>query len=1559
MTPSPTPDWNTYAAQLPSDLPDDAYNGAREGFFNQYVMPQALAQGYDTEQTRQQFMNATERPKSAFPRASVAAHQAVESLLSPFAGESGNAQLHRETERAVTEANRQGVNQPLPIIGRPANFAGSLLGMAPYFAVGEGLAAPILEAAGASETFAGLGPIKEALHASTIGTIQGAYDAGSAAEGQKLSAFGKGFASGAALGGGFELLGGLSGILRKAHGLTQEQAGGVEAVVRGNPTDEEVAHATSANLQTPEVPSTIAEATAKSAQEAAKLGIPKDVAVDSPVVGQPEAPSNRRVKINMIGADGKPYMLGGAKGMDTGQVTQALALISNHLDNGGQVVSLGGARTSIQDFLRQVEKANVPDEYKLPIRALTNSKPAVPETVPIQTDLPRAAKKIIKPIDKPLSQEDLDAFGTGSWVSPEGDVYNLHDYNAIEHDALAPHLDQSVGTKASMTGENLDSPGIRLVNKGWAQVRGNGVSFTSFDQPNFIHGVMEAVRVARDFGNDSIYTGDSTYQGLEVPLEDIGEFLANPQKYARMNKPRASFSFDSNAHDMKLLTDEEQQELENETTSFMKDFDSKTVADYDALEEKLNAKFGKNNVDAAWNKYWRSLNQEDWPVPKPEQQKYRFAVNLSSIPHYDNFLQLPNGEVLNKATGEVHPDFDQAESSGNYVTKQTPIGTRIVGDHPMMEDMGDEPAGLSVGTTRYYNEAGAKDRATVVHEKYHGLNSGLDMHEDVMSHLDDPITEQIYRQGFDLEAQKFYGNDPFIYREEVYAHSLDAIRTNDQSKIQALIDADTDEPSFFQWFRDKTSAQLDSAATRPDSIYKRQYERLLNDVQNRATRYLDDINTSYSQSTTQADLVRGDWVTRDESGVTFHDSRETVLQALDEGRPALNVPELVDGTRLMDNAPRFGRGLRPPDGKPPETNSPLPKDLGPEQARGGLQLLSHYIRPFYAWLDTVAARNNWPQLYSAFNQYDRAQIELNNFQKPYIQLLKDGIGKSAPERQKDFFKWFQTEDEFKPKVEQALKFSPKEIATLYDMKARVLDPLENEFGVSLQDYVQKVLPKVDAAGGVTKAYPNVNAKDMNFMVRRLKSGALDAKNENLLWTTGKYLEYGARDKFVDPVLDAIDKVVNEELPDGGYRAGNLKPILDRKLDYLRGVPDYSNQIIKGALEGAVELINRGFDRVNQKLPESMQLKHLDPVSKDPLGKFTLFQYAGVLGLKPATVIRDGLQYFITTLPIAGKYAFTGLQKTFPALRMGADEAKNLWDTASRYGALIERNDLTALYAAEEDAGTQVGQASGLNQKATNFAKWSLGAIQFSHNANRLAAFWGHTEQVLDAMNEFEATKDLNKFNHDSGLWFLDKNVRQDINDELLSGPVNRQDFAHRAAAKLVEASQWNMRRGANPGLYNYSLGRLFGQFGTWPLNYIEYARRFAAAEDKRASAKALTTLAIAHGAILAAGQSVGIDSGRWVFTAPGSDWQGGPLFQAALDLPRIADIETPEGAQARADLRRQIFPGLLPGGSQAERIYQALVTDDPDTWVKVLGFHALNNGDYNRGLHQLLPREDE
>lgn len=925
-------------------------------------------------------------------------------------------------------------------------------------------------------------------------------------------------------------------------------------------------------------------------------------------------------------------------------------------------------------------------------------------------------------------------------------------------------------------------------------------------------------------------------------------------------------------------------------------------------------------------------------VPAQLKQRLAFAVDSPDIPEYDKFHQLPNGEVVNSETGELIDFQDWLKMDPAYgktiYYKDTPLYHRIVGNSPRIPD------NASAAEIEYPGEEDHPtlafrpnpSRADIFHENLHGHFGALHLHGNVMRIMGDSTSDQIFRSGFSPVAADNYGYNPYIWREEVYVHGADAIRTGNHEKIAAFAEADTDKETWLGWMNEKTQRLQNAAATKEDSLHKRALERKLNAVSTRATNTLEDIRNAFSQDQREIEFAHGQYKLTDGKSGVLYSSREEMLAALEANHEPLNSPELVPMDRLPEGVPRYSRSIPPMKAGDRANITDPPEPM--KQARGGLQLFSNFFRPFNDWMATVAQKNDWPELYKAFEPMDRAQVAYNNLIRPHFETLQRTMGKYSQARQKDFMQWFKDPDS--QLLQDELRFTPKELDDLHTVTDKVLAPLARDLNLSLQDYVKYTLPKVAAQNGdVMQAFP----KPTDFMQAKLKAHALDPKEDNFVKLVAKYMEFGGWDKHVRPVVDMAEKTIQEDVNgDRSFssnwqdkRAGNLYPLLQRHIDYMRGQPDFTQQIIKGAMEGAVDMINQGLEKVNGQLGTKM---HIEELSEDPLSKYTKFLYAGTLAMKPSTIVRDGLQILLTSYPVLGKYMFTGLRKAFGAFNK--DQAEELWSIPQKYGALIERNDLRSLYDGAATEGVP-----GKTDRLEKIADWGMKSIQLTHNSNRLAAFWGHSEQVLDALDTYRASGDKPRFLRDSGMWFMSPSMQEKFASEaatLTKGQLN--DYSYRAAKELVELTQWNFKRGANPGLYEYQLGRLLGQYGTWPLNYIEYARRLATAGDGLAVRNALTRLTLAHGAVLAAGQGVGIDTSKWVFTGPMA-WEGGPWMQAIQSAPTALTT-----GQAGSDARENVL-GVIPGVDRAlttKHLFQSVSTGDKDFWIKLLGFHTLPHG---------------
>lgn len=920
-------------------------------------------------------------------------------------------------------------------------------------------------------------------------------------------------------------------------------------------------------------------------------------------------------------------------------------------------------------------------------------------------------------------------------------------------------------------------------------------------------------------------------------------------------------------------------------------------------------------------------------------------VDMNSDDAFDNKLHLIrhghtdwNSPVEDTFDNDFERMLDEAQEYGAQ-HKETPLVHRHVGDIPFLAEAGAEGATITPrpGEKPSIFYPTGVGRSTIFEENFHagigymGLGEKLD---DILhSEEHGPMTRELWEN----DVSGYYpGLRSDLQGEETFIKAAKAVRTGDAEELESLALADTDIPSLLEWTNNVTQELLDRVAEQPDSLHKRAMERRMNSVVTRATRSLDEMDRPYAGGAAGLDYENGRWAVKTAGTTRYFDTREDALEHLENNyAEPLNAPELVDYSKLPDNVARFARNERPPNiRRPPITSDPPPPA---KEQPGGLFLFSRYFRPFYDWVADASKRLGRPELYDVFSRIDDGVVAMNNFQRPYTKALEETLRKIPKKDQSRFFKLAQALPADRLQTAKDLAFTPEEMDVFREFNERFGDPLEAELGVPLDTFIRQIMPRWQR-GGVDTQYPHFpdvgKQKVFGDYNDALKTGEVSPHDQNLLRVAINYMRIGARRKFLGDTLNEAAEMVDEKNPDGGYRLGLLRTSLARHIEYMRGIPDHSAMVMESVASDIIERMNKGIVAVNEHLPSSLQVPTMDTPPREAYNKLILYMYAGELAMRPALLIRDGVQFFLTTLPILGKHAWSGLSK---AVEMG----KSAWDEPERRGVLIEKKDLQNLYSSGGDE-----EDSGMLER---FAEKAMSWIQFSHNSNRMVAFWGHAAKAEEALHDFYAGKlDTRGLADESGMWFMkqpmrDKYVKeaQILDGRLPDFDAHVADLSRRIAKDMVELTQWNFKRGANPGIYEYQLGRLLGQYGTWPLNYIEYARRYFTSGSSPEAIKAGVRLALIHGAAQAAGAAAGVDISNWLWTSPMA-YGGGPALEALTNVPQSMDFETNRGAEARHELRRAFFPGLIPGGEAASTIWEAATSNDPDFWVKTMGFSPID-----------------
>jgi broad specificity phosphatase PhoE len=858
--------------------------------------------------------------------------------------------------------------------------------------------------------------------------------------------------------------------------------------------------------------------------------------------------------------------------------------------------------------------------------------------------------------------------------------------------------------------------------------------------------------------------------------------------------------------------------------------------------------------------------------------------------------------------------------------KQTPLSHRFIGkipDEVMPEDATAVtiPSGAGQKPSIFYKEA---NKELIFHENLHGHYSYLGIDDWLNKEANDPIVHEIFQGAFPEDAQRLYSSSNAL-PEEVFNYAASALRVGNDQLLEHFGEADTSKEHVIEWTVNTSKKILDRAAEEADSIHKRTLERRLNAVVSRGSGQLEDVDRIFSTGPEHLDIERNQYAVREGDQTTYFNDRASAIDHMEQTyQEPLQAPELVPG--VPDGTPKYALKVPAPANKPPLTTEPTPPELTslPQPIKAGTSVFSFFVRPFYDWIGDVSQKFERPDLYSAFSRVGEQIQQYSNAIRPFTHTLRDTIAEHA-DRQTDFLKWIQADEAHRPFIEQELAFTPKELEALHTYNAQFLEQMPD-----LKDFLREQMPALrDAQYNVRKVYPKGEAHGLGGEL--VSSGRIDPRDTNLIRLSSIWVRSQLHGEIVEPALKDAEKLAEEKLPTGQYALGQLAPLLRRHIAYTRGTPDVTARAINGAIQAAVESINTGIGKLNGRLPDNMQIPTIDRAPHDLLQEYVMLTYAGAMAAKPGVLARAGLQTFITGFPLMGNYIWKGMAKSFEVAREGYSAA-DAWKTAEKYGAFIEK------------AGIQEMMAGGGEMDwEGKLADRSLRMVQWTHNISRLVSFWGHSEKALDALHN--SAHDPEAFTKASDLWFMPKGMRQKYLQELPNvSPAQYEDFSRRIGSDLTKLTQWNYQKGANPGLYKWQLGRLFGQYGTWPLNYIEYARRYMAGSDKTAAVQALARLTLAHGSILAAGASAGIDTSSWVFAQPMA-YGGGPFLQATIGLPKaVGDWHTEEGSEARQQLLDLVNPlDLLPGGDEAHQLWQAVASKDPNLYIKMLGFKPLKD----------------
>jgi hypothetical protein len=378
-------------------------------------------------------------------------------------------------------------------------------------------------------------------------------------------------------------------------------------------------------------------------------------------------------------------------------------------------------------------------------------------------------------------------------------------------------------------------------------------------------------------------------------------------------------------------------------------------------------------------------------------------------------------------------------------------------------------------------------------------------------------------------------------------------------------------------------------------------------------------------------------------------------------------------------------------------------------------------------------------------------------------------------------------------------------------------------------------------------------------------------------------------------------------------------------------------------------LGQTFKEINKSLPKKYQLPEEFNYPGSIVNKLMSLSYVAGIGLRPVIPIRDALQVMTNTLPVLGpKKMIEGMRYAFTAQG---------WKEAREAGALLTKHTVKDLYGdVFQEAAPHSG---GKMDQAMHLADMLLAPSRWGHNGARGVAYHGERIAAERAIDAYKAGRiDVRRLFTDTSLWFFPKPLQTNLLKSI--GELSTKDAAKRIALETVDATLWAYRRGTQPLFLRTGVGRIFGQYGLWPLNYMEYLKTVASkyAEYPQMAMRSTALFAATNYAGSSALGGLGADVSKWFWFSP-AGYGGSPHMAMVQNI-----MKAPEESQEGRDARKQLleYPlNFIPGSLETEAILKALESGGPmfnsdgtptSDLIRVLGMKPKNEH-----LQNLSPEE--
>jgi hypothetical protein len=782
--------------------------------------------------------------------------------------------------------------------------------------------------------------------------------------------------------------------------------------------------------------------------------------------------------------------------------------------------------------------------------------------------------------------------------------------------------------------------------------------------------------------------------------------------------------------------------------------------------------------------------------------------------------------------------------------------------------------------------------------------------------------------------------------EEAFVHAAQAVRVGDMSKMAELIAIDTSAKHILEMVNG-VSEKLFEVAGKTDSVNSRILSRKMEDLIRRTSdNRIYDFQHAYK---THIGNVRynpetNTWLYTDSLGRTAEGSLEDYYTSMSEQTGLDLAPSSSGWAEARGVKGPFG-----PRGTEPNGSSSMNNITPDKKWKGaGLLGLSSLFRVTGPWVssaqkivDRELGEGKFPLFdkWKAADEGYKASISWSDQQYETAANLFKG----DPKKLQSLFELMTYEPKQWEQVAKGLNLTKEDLTKGVEVR-KWLEDFKNSTNIPVFNYLLEDYPKLRGGNFSTEFAYGRGAKkveEMSFFHRAIVEGDLHPEDNHVGRFADFLIRAGREKKFTGAALDDLKKSIESKNPDGSYvlPVGIRKPLTNYH-SYMKGIPDITQQVMLKATSDFSRIFTERAVQLNKGLPSWAQLPTEFNYPGSMLNKLMLWSYASGIGGRPSIPIRDVYQAVSNSLPIVGPSQFAS-----GAARAATREGIDL---VEKHGGFLNKINIGMMYP---DIFQEI-PAGASQDWITKFSNKLLWPSRAGHNVPRAITFIGEFDSAMEAISKLRAgsiTTDQFIRKPNTNLWWADKPAMSRLVRMASDSSLPADEVAGKIANELLDNTLWPYRRGTQPLLLRTGVGRIFGQYGLWPLNEMEFLRRMATKfpEYPKETLQAVGTWTASNYAAVASLEALGVDSYKWFFISP-AGFGGSPHAQFVHDL-FISAEETDEGRAAR---RRVLeYPvQFLPTGNELRNVIKAVDEGGPmfdsegmptPNFLRVLGFKPL------------------